>query len=78
MPRRDRNIIIGTIGTAYHTANIEGGEYSYVQEAGSRSKLISALGYTPEHFKLDIRFENNDVVVLVETKQNFVEADKNQ
>ena len=66
------------IGNEYKTSNIEGGEYSYVQAAGSREKLIRALGYTPEHFKLDIRFENNGVVILVETKQNFVKEDEKQ
>ena len=30
------------------------------------------------HFKLDIRFESEDVVVLIETKQNFVENDEKQ
>lgn len=74
----DRVAIINKIGIAYHTPNIEGGEYSYVQEAGSKEKLITALGKTPNHFKLDIRFEYNDVVVLIETKQRFVKADELQ
>lgn len=74
----DRVSMCNRIGNEYKTSNIEGGEYSYVQAAGSREKLIQALGYVPEHFKLDIRFENNGVVVLVETKQNFVEADEKQ
>ena len=66
------------IGNEYKTSNIEGGEYSYVQAAGSKEKLIQAIGYEPEHFKLDIRFEHNGVVVLVETKQNFTDADEAQ
>ena len=74
----DRVSMCNRIGNAYKTSNIEGGEYSYVQAAGSREKLIQALGYVPEHFKLDIRFENNGVVVLVETKQSFVNADEDQ
>ncbi len=74
----DRVSMCNRIGNAYKTSNIEGGEWSYVQDAGSREKLIQALGYEPEHFKLDIRFENNGVVVLVETKQNFVDADEDQ
>lgn len=74
----DRVSMCNRIGNEYKTSNIEGGEYSYVQAAGSREKLIQALGYVPEHFKLDIRFENNGVVVLVETKQNFVKADEDQ
>ena len=30
------------------------------------------------HFKLDIRFEDGDYVILVETKQNFVKSDEDQ
>ena len=74
----DRVSMCNQIGNEYKTSNIEGGEYSYVQAAGSRGKLIQLLGYVPEHFKLDIRFENNGVVVLVETKQTFVKADEDQ
>lgn len=64
----DRTAIINRVGIQYHTSNIEGGEYSYVQAAGSKERLAKALGRIPEHFKLDIRFEYKDIVVLVETK----------
>ena len=74
----DRVAIINTIGIKYHTPNIEGGEYSYIQEAGSKEKLTKALGRTFKHFKLDIRFEDSDVVILVETKQLFTDDDENQ
>lgn len=74
----DRTAMINRVGIKYHTANIEGGEYSYVQAAGTKEKLIRALGREPQHFKLDIRFEHNGVVVLIETKQLFVDADENQ
>ena len=74
----DRVSMCNRIGNEYKTSNIEGGEYSYVQAAGSKEKLIQAIGYEPEHFKLDIRFEHNGVVVLVETKQNFTVADEAQ
>lgn len=37
------------------TTNIEAGEYSYVQEAGSKAKLEKAVGHPVSHFKLDIR-----------------------
>lgn len=70
-----RHEIIERIGSEYHTANIEGGEYSYIKEAGSRRNLKNALGRDFEHFKLDIRFESGNVVVLVETKQDFVDSD---
>ena len=74
----DRTAMINTIGIAYHTPNIEGGEYSYVQAAGSKDNLVKALGRNPEHFKLDIRFEYEDVVVLIETKQRFTNNDEKQ
>ena len=73
-----RTEMILCIGKEYHTSNIEGGEYSYVQEAGSRAKLEKAVGHPVDHFKLDIRFELNDIVVLIETKQSFVEKDELQ
>ena len=74
----DRVSMCNRIGNEYKTSNMEGDEYSYVQAAGSKEKLIQAVGYEPEHFKLDIRFEHNGVVVLVETKQNFKDADEAQ
>ena len=74
----DRTSIINRIGIEYHTPNIEGGEYSYVAEAGSKQALISALGREPKHFKLDIRFESDDVVILVETKRCFTKNDEAQ
>lgn len=74
----DRTAIINTVGIAYHTSNIEGGEYSYVQEAGSRAKLEKAMGRKVKHYKIDIRFESDDVVLLIETKQNFVKGDEEQ
>lgn len=74
----DRVSMCNRIGNEYKTSNIEGGEYSYVQAAGSKEKLVQAIGYEPEHFKLDIRFEHNGVVVLVETKQVFTVADEKQ
>lgn len=73
-----RVFIINRIGGQYLTSNVENGEYSYVKEAGSKEKLIRALGYEPEHIFLDMRFENKNVVVLVETKQNFTKKDENQ
>ena len=73
-----RHDMIERIGNQYLTANIEGGEYSYVQEAGSKSALEKAVGYPITHFKLDIRFEKGDIVVLVETKQVFKKADEAQ
>lgn len=76
----NRQDMINRIGTSYLSTNIEGGEFSYVQAAGSKEKLIDLLGYVPNHFKVDIRFENKerDVVVLIETKQFYTESDVEQ
>ncbi|MBO4576605.1 MAG: hypothetical protein J5680_05780, partial [Neisseriaceae bacterium] len=64
----DRVSMVNRVGVQYLTDNIENGEYSYVKAAGSTPKLNKALGYEPKHFKLDIRFQKNDMVVLIETK----------
>lgn len=74
----NRHEMIDRIGKDYLTTNIEAGEYSYVQEAGSKEKLEKAVGHAVKHFKLDIRFESNSVAVLIETKQNFTKADEKQ
>ena len=74
----DRVQMVNTIGKEFNTANIEGGEYSYVQAAGGKSQLEAKVGHPVSHFKLDIRFECEDVVVLIETKQNFVADDEKQ
>ena len=68
----DRVSMCNTIGNEFKTSNIEGGEYSYVQAAGSKEKLVRALGYEPKHFKLDIRFEHNDTVILVEQSKTLL------
>lgn len=73
----NRVAMCNRVGNQYITSNIEGGEYSYVQDAGSKEKLVSALGYEPKHFKLDLRFESeNGIVILIETKQNFKKKTK--
>lgn len=74
----ERTAIINKIGAGYHTSNIETGEYSYVQAAGSKQALERAVGKTVSHFKLDMRFELNDMAVLVESKQVFVDQDAQQ
>lgn len=73
-----RHDIIQRIGAEYNTTNIEGGEYSYVKAATSKAKLKKKIGRDFVHYKLDIRFQLEDVVVLVETKQEFVESDQDQ
>ena len=73
-----RHDMIETVGKEFLTSNIESGEYSYVKAAGSKSELETKIGHPVKHFKLDIRFKMDDVVVLIETKQNFVENDELQ
>lgn len=70
-----RHDMIERICNMYMTSNIEGGEYSYIQEAGSKANLEELLGHSISHYKLDIRFKLDDVVILNETKQNFVDDD---
>lgn len=74
----ERHKIIERIGKQYFRPNIENGEYSYVVEAGSKAELENRLGHSFHHFKLDLRFEKDDVVLLIETKQRFVDADSRQ
>lgn len=75
----DRHSMVERVGKKYLKTNIENDEYSYAKEAGSIEKLVKVLGRKPNHYKLDIRFENdNNVVVLIETKQNFIDADEEQ
>ncbi len=73
-----RHDMIERIGNQYVTSNIEGGEYSYIQEAGSKAELEKSVGHPVSHFKLDIRFEKGDIVILVETKQVFKKTDEAQ
>lgn len=74
----DRVSMVNTIGQQYLVSNIEGGEYSYVAAAGTKGKLEKLLGRPYKHFKVDLRFQMEDVVVLVETKQNFKKSDEAQ
>lgn len=74
----DRVSMINRIGIKYLTTNIEDGEYSYVVEAGSKAILQERVGHKITHFKLDLRFEDEDFVILIETKQHFVDTDTKQ
>ena len=65
--------MIKTVGIDYMISNIENDEFSY-----PKALRESSLEYTPisdkdgrTYEKLDIRFVQDDVSVLVETKQNF-------
>ena len=73
-----RHDMIEIVGKNFLTSNIESGEYSYIQAAGGKAQLEEKVGHPISHFKLDIRFETKDVVVLIETKQNYVNNDEKQ
>ena len=66
--------IISRIGDKYNIGNTEKGEFSYVQALKSVGKDIKDYqkGTTgTKHQFLDIRFENERLVILVETKDLF-------
>lgn len=66
--------IIQKIGNQYHIGNTEAGEFSYHQALSLVGKDIKDYqkGDTKEnHQTLDIRFENERLVILVECKNNF-------
>lgn len=75
-----RTDIITTVGRKYLTSNIENEEFSYC-------KALKAIGKEYTEFltedakriykDLDIRFANNKLSVLVETKQNLLGKDLN-
>lgn len=70
-----RSTIINTIGQEYLTENIEAGEFSYpkaFRQAGKNFRNIKIETYET----VDIRFEKDDVVVLVETKQDITDNPK--
>jgi len=66
--------IIARIGSQFHVGNTESGEFSYVQALKSVDKDIKDYqkATTGEKHKfLDIRFENDRLAILVETKNRF-------
>lgn len=74
----NRHEMIDRVGKKFLTTNLETGEYSYVLDAGSKAELERIVGRELTHYKLDIRFQDGDYVVLIETKQNFVDSDEEQ
>ena len=71
--------ILNRIGDKYHIGNTENGEFSYVKALKSVGKNIKdyqrgTIG--SQHQFLDIRFENERLVILVETKNKFNKWDK--
>ena len=73
--------IISTIGRNYLVSNIENGEFSYVKALRSIGKNIRDFQYNTDgthHQNIDIRFENDRLVVLVECKNKFSRWDKSE
>lgn len=73
--------IISTIGRNYLVSNIENGEFSYVKALRSIGKNIRDFQYNTDgthHQNIDIRFENDRLVVLVECKNKFSRGDKSE
>ncbi|MGY5139170.1 HsdM family class I SAM-dependent methyltransferase [Mycoplasmopsis gallinarum] len=67
-----RNEIIEIIGKDKYVSNIENGEWSYARQLseGERNKLLDKNAKDNHKF-LDIRFENEKLIILVETKDKI-------
>ena len=75
----NRYEIIDRIGANYHIGNSETGEFSYSQALKSIGKNIKdyqKATTSVQHQFLDIRFENERLVILVECKNKFSRWDK--
>lgn len=71
--------IINRVGEKYHVGNTETGEFSYAKALKSVGKDIKDYQKAtsgPNHKFLDIRFENERLVVLIECKNRFDKWDK--
>lgn len=76
----DRLDIREMIGKDYFTKNLENSEFSYSKALKKVGKNINDYrnDYEKNHNYLDIRFESEKVVVLVEAKDLFVNWDKQE
>lgn len=73
--------IIEKIGAQHHTGNTESGEFSYptaLKSIGKDIKDYQKADSGKNHQYLDIRFENERLAILVETKNKFSKWDKNK
>lgn len=76
-----RTDIISTIGRKYLTSNIENGEFSYKKALNEIGKSIEEYidpNSKKNHQFLDLRFVNEKVSVLVETKDDFDKWNKEE
>lgn len=71
---RSRFSICEQIGRSYLVSNIENGEFSYATALKKIGKDIKH--YKIQHKFIDLRFENERLVILVETKKKFTEHNK--
>lgn len=77
----NRIAIIDKIGAKYHTGNTESGEFSYpsaLKSIGKDIKEYQKGDIGKNHQYLDIRFENERLSILVETKNKFSKWDKSK
>lgn len=73
--------IISKIGDKYHVGNTESGEFSYpkaLKTVGKDIKDYQKGNSGTNHQFLDIRFENERLAILVETKDYFSKWDKSK
>lgn len=73
--------IINRIGSKYHVGNLETGEFSYpkaLRQIGKNIKEYQRGNTGTKHDYADIRFENDRLVIIVETKNSFARWDKNR
>ncbi len=76
-----RNKIIETIGKEFFTSNLEADEFSYLQALKEVGKNIESYQNSDEARKyknLDLRFANDRLTILVETKDKFTKKDMKQ
>lgn len=77
----ERFEIIDKIGNFFYSSNLENGEFSYSKGLKSIGKSISDYRNSnskKNHNYLDIRFENDRLAILVETKNRFDNWDKTE
>lgn len=70
----ERFNIVSTIGAKYHVGNIENGEFSYAKALKTVGKDIKDYQKATEgtkHQNLDLRFANERLAILIETKNRF-------
>lgn len=76
-----RTDIISIIGRKYLTSNIENGEFSYKKALNEIGKSIEEYidpNSKKNHQFLDLRFVNEKISILVETKDNFDKWNKEE